>query len=297
MEKRNNNPIKDDKDSLNERELIMEDVLSLLNLKQSYKERKSDISKYINKQNTNYQILHLTVASTTLNYNQKIFSILPSGMLHNNNNCYNDGIVLFGYENYENETIDKVNDFVFPTVNNLEKSKNGFEFPNFAIYFDIKDENYYIKNLNTGMGALMKIKKYKLENNTLINIGSNYIVIRLDTEYLTLKIFNNLILENGNNEENCSSQKFKIEKNKNFMITIGRSQKCDISIGDMMLSKVQCSIEYNTKENLFYLHDGNEEKESTNGTWIYIVNPVQITNDFLFKAEHTLFIGNLTKNL
>ena len=274
----------------------MEDVLALLNFKQSYKERKNEIAKYLNKQNTNYKILHLTVASTTLNYSQKIFSISPSGMLHSNY-INNDGIVLFGYENYENENVNTVNDFIFPTNNNLDKTKNGYEFPNFAIYFDTKDENYYIKDLNTGVGALMKIKKYKLENNTLINIGSNYIVIGFDTNFLTLKIFNNLILENeSNGGENCSSQKFKIEKSKNFKITIGRSQKCDVSIGDMMLSKIQSCIEYNAKENQFYLLDGNEEKESTNGTWVYIVNPVQITNDFLFKAEHTLFIANLTKN-
>ena len=273
----------------------MEDVLSLLNFKQTYKERKNEITKYLNKQNNNYNILYLTVASTTLSYNQKIFSISPSGMIQNN--IFNDGIVLFGYENSENENINKINDFIFPINNNLDRTKNAYEFPNFAIYFNTKDENYYIKNLNTGIGALMKIKKYTLENNTLINIGGNYIVITFDTKNLKLKIFNNLISENGNNEgENCSLKKFKIEKNKNLMITIGRSQKCDVSIGDMMLSKIQCCIEYNSKENKFYLHDGNVEKESTNGTWVYIVNPVQITNDFLFKAEHTLFIGNLAKN-
>ena len=276
----------------------MEDVLSLLNINYTYQERKNQITKYLNKQNSNYKMLHLTVASTILTYDQKIFSISPSGMLNNNNN-YNDGIVLFGYDTdkeTETNSNSKINDFIFP-INNLDKSKNGYDFPNFAIYFDIKDENYYIKDLNTGVGALMKVKKYKIENNTLINVGTNYLVIQFDKDDLIIKIFNNTLLQTDNvNGENCSSQKFKIDKTKNIMITIGRSQKCDVCIDDMMLSKTQSCIEYNVEDDNFYLYDGNSKKESTNGTWVYIINPIQITNNFLFKAEHTLFVANLTKN-
>ena len=276
----------------------MEDVLSLLNINYTYQERKNQITKYLKKQNLNYKMLHLTVASTILTYDQKIFSISPSGMLNNNNN-YNDGIVLFGYDTdkeTETNSNSKINDFIFP-INNLDKSKNGYDFPNFAIYFDIKDENYYIKDLNTGVGALMKVKKYKIENNTLINVGTNYLVIQFDEDDLIIKIFNNTLLQTDNvNGENCSSQKFKIDKTKNIMITIGRSQKCDVCIDDMMLSKTQSCIEYNVEDNNFYLYDGNSKKESTNGTWVYIINPIQITNNFLFKAEHTLFVANLTKN-
>ena len=61
----------------------------------------------------------------------------------------------------------------------------------------------------------------------------------------------------------------------------------------MMLSKIQCNIEYNSNEKKFYLNDGNGKKESTNGTWVFILNPTQITNNFMFKAEHTLFVANL----
>ena len=61
----------------------------------------------------------------------------------------------------------------------------------------------------------------------------------------------------------------------------------------MMLSKVQCSIEYNSRENKFYLNDGDGKKESTNGTWVFILNSTKITNNFMFKAEHTLFVANL----
>ena len=63
-----------------------------------------------------------------------------------------------------------------------------------------------------------------------------------------------------------------------------------------MMSKIQSCIKYNSKEKAFYLYDGNSEKESTNGTWVYMLNPILITNNFIFKAEHTLFIINETYN-
>ena len=33
-----------------------------------------------------------------------------------------------------------------------------------------------------------------------------------------------------------------------------------------------------------------------NGTWVYILKPVLITDNFVFKAEHTLFVVNLVHN-
>ena len=64
----------------------------------------------------------------------------------------------------------------------------------------------------------------------------------------------------------------------------------------MMMSKIQLCIKCNSKENGFYLCDGNSIKESMNGTWVYILNPVLIKDNFVFKAEHTLFVVNLIQN-
>ena len=61
----------------------------------------------------------------------------------------------------------------------------------------------------------------------------------------------------------------------------------------MMLSKIQASIEYNASEQVVYLYDGDTKKESTNGTWVFILNPVIIESNFLFKAEKTLFAATI----
>lgn len=282
----------------------MEEILEILKLNNSYYERKKELEEYIIRKKS-YKTLNLTVASTSLDFTKTLFSITPYGMIDGESGNNRDGIVLFGYEPIDNieEDIAEENsnkyssiyDFIFPI--DKENSSNLFDFPSFSIYFNTKDENYYIKDFNIGIGALMKIKKYKIENNTLINIGANYLVICIEKDNLIIKIFNNKILENNNEEEKkCDSKVFKINKNKDNIITIGRSKKCNISIDDMMMSKIQSFIKYDSKENCFYLYDGNAQKESMNGTWVYILNPILITDNFIFKAEHTLFVVNLIQN-
>ena len=302
-------------------ETIMEEILELLNIDSSYSDRLTKINN-IMQIDANYPILNITLISPSLNYNKHNFEITPYG-LKNSKRGAKDGIVLFGYErknknNNSNENLDNLNseinnnsgnteendsfllnDFVFP-VEMKEDNYGLYEFPNFAIYFNVKDKSYYIKDFNTGVGALMKIKKIKMEKNTLINIGSNYIVVNIENDKIIIKLFNHTILENKKSEDNKGQnyiiKEFTINSNKNSFITIGRSNKCDITIDDVMLSKIHTCIEYNAAKKIFNLYDGDSQKESTNGTWIFILNPVKITDNFMFKAEHTLFIASLTNN-
>ena len=309
----------------------MQDVLALLNIQVSYKERISQVDNLMKQKN--HKELNLTVISSTLKYEQNTYVITPSGLKNSKRNA-NDGIVLFGYEKksvikkqnenintdnniYSNESLRNnintnnnndldltnvfnLNDFVFP-VEEKEENVGLYEFPNFAIFYNLLDGNYYIKDFNTGVGALMKIKRIELDFNTLINIGSNYLVIYINNDIITFKIFNNSTVSDrkyndDNIGQNYVTKEYRVKENEDSIITIGRSQKCDIIIEDMMLSKIQAYIEYNSKTKKFYLNDGDEMKESTNGTWVFILKATKITNNFMFKAEHTLFLATLNNN-
>ena len=309
----------------------MQDVLALLNIQVSYKERISQVDNLMKQKN--HKELNLTVISSTLKYEQNTYVIAPSGLKNSKRNA-NDGIVLFGYEKksvikkqnenintdnniYSNESLRNnintnnnndldltnvfnLNDFVFP-VEEKEENVGLYEFPNFAIFYNLLDGNYYIKDFNTGVGALMKIKRIELDFNTLINIGSNYLVIYINNDIITFKIFNNsTVSDRKYNDDsigqNYVTKEYRVKENEDSIITIGRSQKCDIIIEDMMLSKIQAYIEYNSKIKKFYLNDGDEMKESTNGTWVFILKATKITNNFMFKAEHTLFLATLNNN-
>lgn len=287
---------------LYKRRQIMKEVLQNLQLNNSYNDRQKEIEEYINK-SKKYKSLNLTVASSSLHFSKTIFSITPNGLIDKDYKNIKDGIMLFGYESNshieeeieeENNKHSSIYDFIFPIEN--ENSLYLCEFPSFCIYFDTKDENYYIKDFSVGIGALMKIKKYKIGSETLINIGANYLVINIKDDDITIKIFNNSILEKNTEQRNFDIKNFKINKKEDKLITIGRNKKCDVIIEDMMMSKIQCCIKYNSKDKAFYLYDGNSVKESMNGTWVYILNPIKITDNFTFKAEHTLFVIKIIYN-
>ena len=331
MNNPNNSGIAFSPDSI---DVIMQDVLALLNIQVSYKERISQINNLMKNNNKNFNELNLTVISSTLKYEQNTYIITPNGLKNSKRNS-KDGIVLFGYEKkniikkknenintdnniYSNESLGNnininlvnnesdlsnafcLNDFVFP-IEEKDENIGLYEFPNFAIFYNLKDNNYYIKDFNTGVGALMKIKRVQMSLNTLINIGSNYLVLYINNNLITFKIFNNsTVSERKYNDDsinqNYVTKEYRINENEDSIITIGRSQKCDIIIEDMMLSKIQAFIEYNSKTKKFYLNDGDEMKESTNGTWVFILNATKITNNFMFKAEHTLFLATLNNH-
>ena len=225
--------------------------------------------------------------------------------INTDNNIYSNESLRNNINTNNNNDLDltnvfNLNDFVFP-VEEKEENVGLYEFPNFAIFYNLLDGNYYIKDFNTGVGALMKIKRIELDFNTLINIGSNYLVIYINNDIITFKIFNNsTVSDRKYNDDsighNYVTKEYRVKENEDSIITIGRSQKCDIIIEDMMLSKIQAYIEYNSKTKKFYLNDGDEMKESTNGTWVFILKATKITNNFMFKAEHTLFLATLNNN-
>ena len=280
----------------------MDDILPLLNITIPYEERISQINTLVKQPNSKYTLLNLNVVSSTLKYPKSVYSISPLGLQNSKRNG-KDGIVLFGYErNKENKSSennvninsesnsddDKIkenkeflfNDFIFP-VENPEDNNGLYDSPNFSIYYNIDEE------------------RYEMEGNTLINIGGNYLVVYLEKNRILIKIFNNSVLENTYDKEstkiNCDIKQIDIDPKTNSYTYIGRSQNCDIVIEDMMLSKTQCCIEYDAESKKIYLSDGDGKKESTNGTWVFILNPTKITDNFMFKAEHTLFLANLAQ--
>jgi len=67
-----------------------------------------------------------------------------------------------------------------------------------------------------------------------------------------------------------------------------------------MLSRLHCFIEFDESINSWILYDGyiSEEENgtilaSTNGTWLYLKDDTEISNHFIFKANHTVFKAHL----
>ena len=80
-----------------------------------------------------------------------------------------------------------------------------------------------------------------------------------------------------------------ITKNEdNKIYKIGRTEKCDVVIRDKMLSRVHCILYY--LDNNWYIKDGNEiGNESTNGTWLYALEDIEIKEGMKFKSNSCNF--------
>jgi pSer/pThr/pTyr-binding forkhead associated (FHA) protein len=157
-----------------------------------------------------------------------------------------------------------------------------------------------IKDLGCGYGVFMKMESPKeLTNEILFNIGEAYMVI-------------NLLAEGGDedsnphNEDGITAPRIKIKifdkslqgesqifKNEGRPITIGRSDSNDVKINDKLLSKTQCHIICD-EDNRWVLHDGWNNRKSTNGTWYYIKEDTEVTDGMALKANLTIFEVALT---
>ena len=209
-----------------------------------------------------------------------------------------DGITIFGY-NKEGEK-NEIDIFINPLDG--ENVDEKFLGKHFQIKFDPEDLNYYLRDLGHGFGTFIRINDWvEIKNNFLLNIGENYLIFTTGTE-------NENAAENNINKTeedksllniklfsvSCGQNSFSFTSS-NSPLTIGRKVENDIFIEDNMLSRIHCTINYKDKK--WFLIDGSinqgeieeDNKKSTNGSWIYAFEDTLIYNKMCFKASNYLF--------
>ena len=80
--------------------------------------------------------------------------------------------------------------------------------------------------------------------------------------------------------------------NEKRRVRIGKHPQCEILISETGVSRIQCSLTYVNGEG-WKIKDGDDSKLSTNGTWLYVNEPIQLLNDTIFKAGKTIFKAQL----
>ena len=74
-------------------------------------------------------------------------------------------------------------------------------------------------------------------------------------------------------------------------ILLGRTEHCKIKFEDPSLSRIQCRIDYIGEK--WYIKDGNGEKGSMNGTWIFAEDEIKLEPDTIIKSGESLFKVNM----
>ena len=238
------------------------------------------------------------INSLLLDSNTKI-EINALGMVQGSKRKEKDGITYFGLIDENNSYIDTTSNEDIDYIINANDigDNNNLLGRHFRIRFDINKMKYFIKDLGKGFGTFKKIiEKEKIKDSYLLNIGNSYIVCTFgldeyyqegdkiddDDNILNIKVFSEI----PQTEPHFFNPKqFK-------RIYIGRDISCNIIIDDSLLSRIHCTLEYDDEEGWVICDgkiDDNENKKSTNGTWLYLIEEIPIENGLIFKNNKNAF--------
>ena len=252
------------------------------------------------------------INSLTLQRNLKI-EINALGMIANSKRKAFDGNTFFGYIENDNENnsnngsvYEKGIDFIVKPRENSDENHNIIG-RYFRIRFDINNMNYFIKDLGCGYGTFKKIiNETKIRDSYLINIGNSYIVCTFGVDEYNIdgngivdadKILNVKVFSEVPKAEPYffNPQQFK-------RIYIGRDISCNIIIDDTLLSRIHCTIEYKEGEGWFIFdgkidEDYSQNRPSTNGTWLYLIEETQIEDGMIFKSNQNVYECHIIKQV
>ena len=228
----------------------------------------------------------------------KSIKINAGGMIEGRNK--RDGFTIFGQKKCENSknsnshiSVKKDEEIKIDNNNNIKNNDifipdyelnytNNLGWPYiFSIYYKLEDKSYYIRSYQ-GKGSDNKIlfiklsheNKYILKQRELISAG-NIIFQVTPLENNCLEIIN-LTNKKLNDYKRVFDGAYK------KIITIGRHKKCDFFfVKDKSFSRYQTTFEFDDNNKEWSVLDGNDNKGSTNGTWIFGTHSFLIKNKMI----------------
>lgn len=234
-----------------------------------------------------------------------IIKLNAMGMESNSLRGANDGNTFFGVltQSTNNQDLDNNNKLDFMIKIKDENAEKRIVGRHFRIRFDINERCYFIKDLGCGFGTFMKISsETKLRDSYLINIGNTYIVCTFGLEEYEIDENN---IQNGDKvliikvfNGDIKTEPYFFNPSQIKRIYIGRDTGCNIIVNDTLLSRVHCTIEYKDDFGWTIMDgkvedDSNDNKHSTNGTWLYLIDETKIEDGMLFKSSQNVFICHL----
>ena len=164
------------------------------------------------------------------------------------------------------------------------------------IYYSPENEGFMIEDLGVGMGTYLRIDQpLTLQTTQLFNLGASFLIVSLmdkqsGQNYPSLKA---KVCGGPNN-----GKMWSLDPVLSRRYTLGRSEDCDLHITDSVLSQKHCLFEFtypdeNSSEPIWLLRDGNGNKKSLNGTWLYLNKPTKLDHKLTFKVSEILFEANV----
>lgn len=190
----------------------------------------------------------------------------------------NDGVAYFSIPSINSSSKIDTSKPIDYTLNISHKINQDIDYL-FLIYYRQESKDYHIK-FSEDIG--------EANNEIYLHIYGNMEIPLNKSEILFLgKILLQIIPNNKNNtiklinlNEEDKSVSTKIFNSTTKEITLGRSNQCSFCLeNETDISKIQCTIYYNTQRKAWVLIDGSKEKKSTNGSWLIASHSYPLYDD------------------
>lgn len=142
---------------------------------------------------------------------------------------------------------------------------------------------FQLMDTGSGSGTFLKLEEPTLLlDEGIMSFGDNHVLTQIDatSKELTLQF----IAGSKTGEKRVFSP--------TDMLFIGRMCDCRVKFEDENLSRYQSRIEYT--ERGWLLSDGDGQKSSMNGTWVFVGQETELRDGLVFKAGRHVFRTKLT---
>ena len=202
----------------------------------------------------------------------------------------NDGFSIFGQKKINNgNNVEEKNEIFSPDFELDYSDKLLYPYI-FVIYFKKEEKSYYIRAYS-GKGSDNKILFVKLKNDNKYIIKQKEFISVGDTIFQVSPMKDNFleIIHLERTKKNNNKQIFEGKKNK--VVQFGRSKYSDFFFPkDKSFSRIQTTFQFEDDKKQWTVIDGNENKSSTNGTWILGTHSFLIQNEMVVEVLNSKII-------
>jgi hypothetical protein len=211
--------------------------------------------------------LHLLPSNTTIKVNALGAELSLRGE--------KDGRTYFGCKKRGNTDKSILNDVVIRVADSDTSERHRGR--HFVVEYDPFREAYFARDLGCGFGLFARLdSQMRIRENAMLQVGLTCLVISVipmksvdSAPKLRIKVTGGL----------NTGQIFLFSTTDR--VRLGRHPQCEVALEDSLLSKVQCSLHW---EDCWWLWDGDRDRPSKNGTWVYTSEDWEVRTGTVLRA-------------
>lgn len=165
------------------------------------------------------------------------------------------------------------------------------------IFYDRHLSKFFFRNINDNEERIIAYVKVcnetKIEKKSYFSLGNILFLFEVDKQNPKIISISNF------RKTKTTLEKFSFSSDPNLVsdillpvdhnnqITIGRS-KCSITVDENSLSKKHCTLYFCNERFCWIIKDGYDNKNSTNGTWLWVKHKLEINETTYIKITNSV---------